>query len=99
MNDIRMEAKRTCWNCVSEIDDGQELVHDDNNYCTPACMREHTRLAFDSESIRSVLDAEKRALDRLDKPLDSDYSIDSVDYLVTKGWVEALEWVLGDTLR
>ncbi len=54
---------------------------------------------FPPEVIRDVLNKEKEALEKMSIPLDSDNHIDSVDYLITKGWVEALEWVLGDTLN
>jgi len=96
MNDIL-----SCWECASDIDIDKNTVYDreGNPYCSVRCLYEKDSLPFEAEIIRDVLDKEKEALDGMSHPLDSDNHIDSVDYLVTKGWVEALEWVLGDTLR
>jgi hypothetical protein len=91
----------SCWNCVSDIDVDKNTVYDreGNPYCSILCLYNHDSLPFDTVIIRDVLDKEKDALEEMSIPLDSDSHINSVDYLITKGWVEALEWVLGDTLR
>jgi hypothetical protein len=46
------------------------------------------------KQIQETLDTEMNHFKMLDTALDSDYTIDSVDYLVTKGWIEALRYAL-----
>jgi len=46
------------------------------------------------KKIKDTLKQESENLENLETCLDSDYAIDSVDFLVTKGWVEALQYVL-----
>ena len=93
--------KESCWKCTIEIDLDKNTIYDrfGNPHCGIRCLYDKESLPFNGDVIRDVLIKEKEALDKMSLPLDSDNHIDSVDYLITKGWVEALEWVLGDTIR